>query len=125
MKLLWIGAFFKADQKDGLSLRFCEKSSEDLSGALNLLRLAWDEQWRDAVYKNQTARVGQQLMRELDELRAKPQERRTPEEIWTAVANIDLLERVGQLKSDEYNGIGLMLQGEDGTPVYLLRALKP
>lgn len=117
MSLVYISAFYKADRPGGLYVRISQQNLEDLGEALKQLRAAWDKLWRGSVDNQTTYGLVRALEYQLFEIGVRRRTgRSSQEDVVKAIANIDLLQRVGQLKSDEYNGIVLYYQ--EGLLVY-------
>jgi hypothetical protein len=110
MRLIHVSAHYKGDQDDGLTIRLTPAQEQDLAPILTEVRQYADRIWRAAADSGTTA----ELIRELEsQLRAFVVSRRrqgslSDDDRMSALAHIDLLERVGHLRSDEYNGVVLM-----------------
>lgn len=109
MKLLHVSAHYKADQPDGLNGSTASLDGNDLGAMFQDLRTSWDQLWREAVEGHTTDDLVRALEQQLTEIAMRRQQgSSSEEELLIAIANIDLLERVGRLKGDEFNGIMLM-----------------
>lgn len=110
VKLVHISAYYKADQPDGLNGSLASPDGSDLTAMLQELRASWDELWRSAVDGQTTDDLVRALELQLAEIGARRQQQGSSSEkdLLIAIANIDLLERVGRLKGNEFNGVMLI-----------------
>jgi hypothetical protein len=109
MNLISISAHYQGDRPNGLNVSVRGADFADLGALFQELRSGWDRMWRNAVYRQTTSRLVQDLVGQLERLGARPRSTRlSPEDALLAIANIDLLERIGHLKPDDYNGMMLI-----------------
>ena len=111
-----ISAHYLGDRPDGLNMKFGERDGLDLQDLMARLRKVTDTQWRTAVYHSATATHLAGLLGQLDRIRMKPVGSRSNEEVLLAISIIDLLQRIGHLKPDEFNGI-LLYAADEKLPV--------
>ena len=105
-KLLLISAFYKNNVPEGLAVSISHEAG-DLDAILNDLKQSWDEMWSLSVYNDDTATLVQDLFGQLDGLGQKDKGKLTLHDFLLAIGNIYLLEKIGKLKGDEFNGLQL------------------
>lgn len=108
MKIASITAFYKADQWDGLNSRLTTPDLQDLTPEFIVFRTQWDAMWRKYADQGKTEWLVEYLLGQLNQIMRKPRSERNLEDAWLAIANVDLLERQGRLKADEFNGLQLI-----------------
>jgi len=113
MKLIAISAFYNARAHDGIRLRIQSPEWDDVGDLLEVLRAERNAVWQAAASRAATAALVVAIERQLAELRARPPSPWSKEDSFMALANIDLLERTGHLKPDEYNGLMLFQASGD------------
>jgi hypothetical protein len=109
MNLISISAHYQGDGPNGLNVSVGDADCADLDAMFQELRSGWDRMWRSAVYRQTTYQLVQDLVGQLERLGSRPRPKRlSTEDALLAIANIDLLERIGHLKPDDFNGMMLV-----------------
>lgn len=103
-KLVQLSAFYKNDQSNGVRLTLTEEFG-DLDLLFSSIRDSWDGMWLRAVRLENTESLVRSLREHLDEVGHSSEPIRTLITAYRVIGDIYLLERVGELKSDEYNGL--------------------
>ena len=103
-KLIQLSALYKNDQPDGVRLTLTEEFG-DLDLLLSSIRDGWDGMWLRAVRHESTDSLVRSLREHLDEAGRSGKPIQTTITACRVIGDIYLLERVGALRSDEYNGL--------------------
>lgn len=103
-KLIQLSAFYKNDQPNGVGLTLTEEFG-DLDLLFSSIRDGWDGMWLRAVHYGSTGALVRSLHEHLDEIGQSGKPIGTLITACRVIGDIYLLERVGELKSDEYNGL--------------------
>jgi hypothetical protein len=104
-KLIQISAFFRNDKSNGIGLTL-PRELGDLDKVLLELITSYDLMWRQSVYESETAQLVTELVQQLEAIGSTKDF--TLHLGLLAVGNVYLLEKVGHLKSDEFNGLQLV-----------------
>lgn len=105
-KLIAISGLYKYDTPNGLRITFTRDIGE-LELYFQILKDGYDELWRDAVYGSKEQNVINSMFKELN---TRGKRKRKYFQLKTSAAlmgAIYMLEQVGHLKTDKYNGIKL------------------
>ena len=108
-KLIQLSAFFRNDKPDGVGVTLTEEFG-DLDDVLSTIKTNWDAMWRLAVQESNTRELIDDLFRQLDVITKFKEDGLGPTEITILIGNLYLLERIGELTGDEFNGLLLVYQ---------------
>ena len=104
-KLIQISAFYRNDKPNGVGVTL-PRELGDLDKVLADLTTSYNLMWRQSVYESETAQLVTELVQQLEAIGTTKDF--TFRLGLLAVANIWLLEKIGHLKSDEFNGLQLI-----------------
>ncbi len=104
-KLIQISTFYRNDKPNGVGVTL-PRELGDLDKVLNDLTTNYDLMWRQSVYESDTAQLVMDLIQQLEAIGMTKDF--TIHLGLLAVGNVYLLEKVGHLKPDEFNGLQLV-----------------
>lgn len=103
-KLVQISVFWRNDEPDGIGVTLTQNFG-DLDFILNTIVEQWDEMYREAVYHDSTEKLIQDLLRQLEQLRTVDKQLLDFQAIGILIGSIHLLEKLGRLPKNDFNGV--------------------
>ena len=107
-KIIQLSAFYRNDKPDGVGVTLTEELG-DLDHAFWQLRDSYDAMWREELDNATTATLVADLLGQLDEIGQNKSHLELPMAL-LVIGNVWLLEKIGALKADEFNGIQLIVR---------------
>lgn len=111
-RLLSISAFYKNDGPAGIGLQVLEDYVPDLHLLMLEIAITYRLLWRAAVIDGTQHLAIRDSLAAL-EARGRQRKRRPPteEDVVSILGNVWLLEEIGMIRSDEYNGMQYIAEG--------------
>jgi len=102
-RLLSISAFYRNDEPNGIGITLRDEAG-DLTEIFQLLKDSYDAMWEESENDNETDTLTADLFEQLQAIgQSKPIT--DPKKMLLVIGNVYLLERVGALITDEFNGL--------------------
>ena len=110
--LFQISVFWRNDQPDGIGVTLTHDFG-DLDLIFNTISEQWDEMYREAVYHDSTETLVRDLFVQLEQLRHVHRGAIDFQSVGILIGNIYLLEKLGRLPKNDFNGVLLAyVEGE-------------
>jgi hypothetical protein len=106
-RLVQVGAFYRNDMPDGVGVSLFEDFDDPyLDEVFNGIKSNYDKMWRVAVFESDTRKLIDELRGQLASIGSKNTELSVAKAA-IVIGNVYLLEKLGEIVSDEYNGLWL------------------
>ena len=104
VRLFQISAFYQNDKRDGIGVTITEEAFDvPLTEIMDDIMESYWRMWLEAEKKEETEELVTDLLAQLNHVSENRQKLEMIDAAWV-IGNIWLLERVGAIESDEYNG---------------------
>jgi hypothetical protein len=104
-KLILLSAYYRNDIPQGLGVTLTDLEG-DLDDAFSVLKESYDAMWKEAVRDSNSGQLVVDLYEQLNDLiQIRHRRPLRLKEALLAIGNIYLLEKICELKPDEFNGL--------------------
>jgi hypothetical protein len=106
-RLVQVSAFYRNDEPDGVGVSLFEDFDDPyLDEVFNGIKSNYDKMWRVAVFESDTRKLIDELKGQLESIGSANKEVSVAKAA-IVIGNVYMLEKLGELVPDEYNGLWL------------------
>ena len=106
-RLVQVSAFYRNDKPEGVGVSLFEDFDYPyLDDVFNGIKSNYDEMWKQSVYESDTRKLINELVAQLDAIGSSKRELSISQAA-LVIGNVYLLEKLGELVSDKFNGLWL------------------